>query len=142
MRQSKAVLAVVAVLVAAMSFPVLARGKGGGGHGRSGASGHSHRAGSGAHAPRRVFAGPRIGFFLGAPLYAPLYYAPAPVYYIAPPAPVYIEKTPADPDAMDFQYWYYCPGSDTYFPYVKECPGGWHQVVPEPPATAREPAGY
>jgi len=29
------------------------------------------------------------------------------------------------------QYWYYCQGSQTFFPYVRECPGGWMQVVPQ-----------
>jgi len=29
--------------------------------------------------------------------------------------------------------WYYCPESKAYYPYVKECPGGWQQVAPQPP---------
>jgi len=27
-------------------------------------------------------------------------------------------------------YWYYCADSQAYYPYVKECPGGWQQVAP------------
>jgi hypothetical protein len=30
--------------------------------------------------------------------------------------------------------WYYCPDSKAYYPYVKECPGGWQTVPAEPPA--------
>ncbi len=30
--------------------------------------------------------------------------------------------------------WYYCPGQNAYYPYVKECPGGWQTVPAEPPA--------
>ncbi len=28
--------------------------------------------------------------------------------------------------------WYYCAESKTYYPYVKECPGGWQRVTPQP----------
>ena len=27
--------------------------------------------------------------------------------------------------------WYYCDDAKAYFPYVRECPSGWRQVVPE-----------
>ena len=27
-------------------------------------------------------------------------------------------------------YWYFCPASNTYYPYVKECPKGWQKVIP------------
>ena len=141
---------IVAVLIAAISLPVLARGSGGrgGGGGRSAGHGHSgahaHRAVPGGYVPRRAFAGPRVGVFLGAPLYAPLYYAPAPVYYIPPPAPVYIEKPPAALDSQgsaDWGYWYYCPQSDIYYPYVNACPAGWQQVVPRPPEASLDSFG-
>jgi len=53
-------------------------------------------------------------------------------YYQSPPVvvqqqpPVYQEQAPQEqPD-----YWYYCQGSQAYYPYVKECPGGWVKVVP------------
>ncbi len=62
-------------------------------------------------------------------------YYPYP-YYAAPPVvvqqspPVYVQpQAPQQP-----AYWYYCPNSQTYYPYVKECPGGWLTVVP--PGTA------
>jgi hypothetical protein len=46
---------------------------------------------------------------------------------------VYIEQ--ADEQAAPAQqaYWYYCPESKAYHPYVKHCPGGWQRVVPQPP---------
>jgi len=76
-----------------------------------------------------------IGIFLGAPVFAPLFYPPSGYYYdsslpISPP--VYIEQEPAaaEPTPEPY-YWYYCVDSKTYYPYVQECPGGWQQVVPQ-----------
>ena len=38
----------------------------------------------------------------------------------------YIEQSqPADS-------WYYCADSKAYYPYVKDCPGGWQRVSPTP----------
>ena len=78
--------------------------------------------------------GPRFFFGVGvaAPLFYPYSYAypyPYPVYL--PPVvvesspPVYVQQGPQP------QYWYYCQSSQAYYPYVKECPGGWLQVVPQ-----------
>jgi hypothetical protein len=69
-----------------------------------------------------------VGVFVGAPLYAPLFY-PAPGYYYNdyPPPSTYIEQAPS-PD-----YWYFCPELNAYYPYVQECPGGWQPVLPQPP---------
>lgn len=89
------------------------------------------------HGPRVVF-----GFNFGVPYYAPYYYYPAPVYYPVPvvvqSAPqVYTERSdvaaPAAPAAENS--WYYCAASRGYYPYVKECPGGWQRVSPTPPST-------
>ncbi len=79
-----------------------------------------------------------FGVFIGAPwpwFYPPYYYYP-PVYYppvVTVPAspPVYIEQGGSAPET---QYWYYCDQGQGYYPYVKECPGGWKKVVPSPPA--------
>lgn len=94
----------------------------------------------------------RFGFYLGVPLYGPGYY-PAPYYayppypypvptYGYPPAPassppVYVEQSappaasaPAQPQGE----WYYCADSKTYYPYVRECPGGWQRVPAQPPS--------
>ena len=108
--------------------------------------GHGHRHN---HGPNVHF-----GFSYGFPFYAPGYF-PAPYYtypgyvvpapaYIYPPAvigysspPVYIERgtaqaEPAPPQAQND--WYYCAGSQTYYPYAKECPGGWQRVPAQPPS--------
>ena len=95
----------------------------------------------------------RFGFSYGFPIYAPGYF-PAPYYtypryvvpaptYIYPPAvivhpspPVYVERgiTQAEPAPPQVQNdWYYCAGSQAYYPYVKECPGGWQRVPAQPP---------
>jgi hypothetical protein len=51
---------------------------------------------------------------------------------VAPPAspPVYVERSDAPAPAQS--YWYYCEASRGYYPYVKECPGGWKAVPPAP----------
>lgn len=86
----------------------------------------------------------RIGVVIGAPLFWPWYY-PAPYYYphYYPPAvvvpsspPTYIERGDAeDQTAEPSSYWYYCASPDGYYPYVKECPGGWQRVPPRPSAS-------
>jgi hypothetical protein len=62
----------------------------------------------------------------------PVYYYPAPPVVVAPPAPpVYVERDdePAPPST---RWWYWCPSAKGYYPYVKECPGGWQRVPPQP----------
>ena len=81
----------------------------------------------------------RFGVFIGAPPF-PWYYPP---YYYYPPAvvvpaspPTYVEQgsEPTQPLAQQSQaYWYYCADAKAYYPYVKECPGGWQRVIPQPP---------
>jgi hypothetical protein len=111
----------------------------GGGHfagspGFHGGAGFHHFHGGGFHS--RVF----IGGAVFAPLYfpAPYYYPPAyypPAYYppayYPPAATQYIEPEPAPAPPA---YWYYCPSSQGYYPYVRECPGGWQRVAPQPPS--------
>jgi hypothetical protein len=54
-------------------------------------------------------------------------------YYWAPPA-VNQEQSPAYvqpiPEVREQSYWYFCPDSRNYYPYVKQCPKGWLKVVP------------
>jgi hypothetical protein len=125
MRHSKATLAVIAALVATMSLPVLARG----GAGRSGHSFSGARAHSGHAGPHRFFSGPRVGFFVGAPLFAAPFFYRTPGYYdddyYPPPPPMYIQQ-PSQP------FWYFCPDANGYYPQVQVCPGGWQPVLPEP----------
>lgn len=81
------------------------------------------------------FGGPRVhfGIFVGAPAFG--YYSSPPYYppvVAAPsPPPVYIEQ--GDTQAAPEGAWYYCAGTQAYFPYVQECPGGWQLVAPQPP---------
>jgi hypothetical protein len=122
MRKAKALLfAAVVALGATASTNVLARG---------GWHHHSH-----------------VGVFIGAPVvFSPWYYHPYPYYYPAPayyPAPVVYPAAPTtyveqgQPEASSApradNYWYYCPGAKAYYPYVKECAGGWQRVSPQPP---------
>ncbi len=109
-------LAIAALLVAGL-VPVYAHG-GGGFHGS-------------------IWIGP--GWW--GPPYYPYYYYP---YYAQPPvviqqqAPVY-EYEPQTPSApAQPYYWYFCPDANAYYPYVKQCPGGWKKVVPTPPSRGRE----
>jgi len=90
-----------------------------------------------------------IGISIGVPIggfgyfgyyphfYSPFYYPP---YYPAPvivqQQPVYVERDPLPAPSAQPQapagYWYYCIASGAYYPYVKECPGGWQRVAPQP----------
>ena len=91
----------------------------------------------GGHARFGVYLGP--GYWYPPPYYTyPPYYSP--YYYppVAAPAapPTYVEQGVAPPvqaaPAQPQGYWYYCDGSKAYYPYVKECPGGWQRVAPQP----------
>ena len=56
--------------------------------------------------------------------------------------PVYNEPEQQQPD-----YWYYCTNPQGYYPYIKNCPGGWLTVVPNatppspPPGFTPPPSG-
>jgi hypothetical protein len=73
-----------------------------------------------------VFVGPAVvpgpPVVIGAPVYAVPAYAP----------PVVVESPAAVPSPPAPQYWYYCQGSQSYYPYVQQCPGGWQPVSPTP----------
>ena len=85
----------------------------------------------------------RFGFHFGFPVFPPYgYYPPPPVYYYPPPvaaipapSPVYIERGDAQSAPSAESYWYYCPDSKTYYPYVRECASEWQRVSPRPPGT-------
>lgn len=94
-----------------------------------------------AHGGDRYYGGgrPRVGVFIGGPLW-PWYYPLPPSYYYYPPVvtvpvappqpPVYIERQSETPPAQS--YWYYCNSSQAYYPYVQQCPEGWQRVTPQP----------
>ena len=84
-----------------------------------------------------------LGFHFGIPLYAPAPYyypAPYPYYYYPAPAPYYYPpayspapEAPAPAAAPLAPQWYYCESARGYYPYIRECPGGWQSVPASPP---------
>jgi len=49
------------------------------------------------------------------------------------PYPYRVETRYVEVPASD-GYWYYCPDSKSYYPYVKECASKWERVPPKPPS--------
>ena len=114
------------------------------GAGMSGSAMAQHRGHGGVH----------WGISIGVPLYWPGYYPgyypypyaypgpayayPGPAYAypgpaVAPPT-AYVEQNP--PPAVPAQPqgdWYFCADSKSYYPYARECPGGWQRVASTPP---------
>jgi hypothetical protein len=114
-----------------------------GGHGQfHGGPGNFHGGHGEFHGNTRVFIG---GFgWWGWPGWWGLgwWATPYPYYYgyaspvVVQQAPTqYIQQDPGSPSAAP--YWYYCPNAGAYYPYVKDCPGGWMQVVPQPASPGR-----
>ena len=156
MKPYSKLVAVLILLVAGAvaSESAMARGgRGGSGHGGAGhGAGYSHGGGyghaggyrhGGGYGHGHGYGGVRAGIYLGVPLYGLGYYS-APYYsypayaYPAPavaPAGAYVEQGYAQAAPAPQQDWYYCAGSDAYYPHVRECPGGWQRVpaVPPPP---------
>ncbi len=103
---------------------------------------------------RHHHSGVRFGVYIGAPLLlAPLWVSPRPYYYYAP-APVVVRErvivreplvfydqdgSPVPPVQSPPQQgaaapiWYFCPDSQTYYPYAQSCASAWQRVVPHPP---------
>jgi hypothetical protein len=115
-------------------------GSHGGGHNNWSRGGYGHGGHVGSHT--------NFGFYIGAPLfwwpdayyypsyyYPPYYYYPRSRVYIEEESPVYIQRndTAAASTTPPASYWYYCQNPQGYYPYVKECPGGWMKVVPQTP---------
>ena len=117
-------ISLIVILLGIMSQPALAHGHGG---------------------------GVRFGLYVGAPVFWPGYYPapyyPAPYYYPPPyyppvvtvqSPPVYVQQSDVQqsqstPPGQSDGYWYYCAGAKAYYPYVKQCAGGWQRVSPQPP---------
>ena len=153
-RYSKVVAVLTLLVFAAVSGSAMAQHGGHGGYGHGG--GYSHGGGHG-HGGGWGY-GVGLGLALGLPLLWSGYYAPypypAPAYaYPAPaysyPAPAYAypgsavapsgayaeqgyaQAAPAPAPAPQ-QDWYFCAGSNAYYPYVRECPSGWQRVPSQP----------
>ena len=92
---------------------------------------HRARVGVGLY-----FGVPIGGYYYGAPYYYPPYYPYYPPATVVAPQPqTYIEQgapqaAPAQPAPQN--YWYYCPDSRAYYPYVRDCASGWQRVSPTP----------
>ncbi len=87
------------------------------------------RAGSAASAPRvhQFHSHPHTRVFIGGSFF----FWPWPSYYYPAPYPYYYAPGEAPPAPLiEDPYWYYCEEAGTYYPYVKECPGGWQRVLP------------
>ncbi len=117
----------VVLLGLAMSVPAFSHGGG------------RYYGGGGYYGYPRVSVGIGFGWpgYWGYPGY---YYAP-PAYYYPPVTvvpsspPVYIERGDTRSGPVDPRdYWYFCPESNTYYPYVQQCAGGWQRVAPRPPS--------
>ncbi|SET53402.1 hypothetical protein SAMN05216326_13416 [Nitrosomonas marina] len=79
-------------------------------------------------------------FFYDPFFYPPIYSYPPVVVPMTPPVivpstpPVYIQQQEqVAPTQPQMNYWYYCQNPEGYYPYVKQCPGGWLRVSPTPP---------
>jgi len=59
----------------------------------------------------------------------PYPYYSDPVPFDATPAPDYLP----DASLSTTQYWYFCPDSNAYYPYVSSCTSGWQAVPTIPP---------
>jgi hypothetical protein len=140
--------------------------RGGGYHGyHTGYYGGHHHGGVyfsfGVPWPGYWWGGYYPGYYYGPPPYygySP-YYGSSPYYDYAAPAmsapPQYIERSDVEGTAPPAQqqpqqqqqpqssqepqqtWWYWCPSSEKYWPYVKECTGGFQRVPAQPPAPAR-----
>ena len=86
-----------------------------------------------------------FSFTFGAPLfwrpyayypfygsYYPFYEYPRTTVVIQRQPEVYVQQAapPPAPQTASGNYWYYCPDTRTYYPYVQTCPSNWLTVVP------------
>jgi hypothetical protein len=153
MRHLKPAMIVIAVAMALLASGTASADRYSGGGDLKGSyySGGSHEGGryggwSGYHGS--YYRG-GVGVVFGGPYWGPSWYYPS-YYYpydpysfpysyypsVSEPSspPVYIEQPQSEPDSAPQGVWYYCPDSKTYYPYVKECPGGWQTVPAQPPS--------
>ena len=78
-----------------------------------------------------------LGVVIGGPLWwhawphYPRYYDERVIVERQGPT-VYVEKDADGGEREADQYWYFCPDSQTYYPYVKQCASPWHRVAPQP----------
>ncbi|HTT07426.1 MAG TPA: hypothetical protein VMH34_01340 [Gammaproteobacteria bacterium] len=126
MMKSNLACIVLAMLVGGMSTEAEARGSWHGGSSWHGGNFHGHGGFHNFHHFHHF----HDRFFFGAVIGSPFFWGPYP-YYDYPPAS-YMQEAP--PVYVQQQgYWYYCPTSKAYFPYVSSCDAPWQPVAPQPP---------
>jgi hypothetical protein len=119
MKKLGAVSALVAALLLVAAGPSYAWSRG---------HGHFHS---------RVVVGVGFGPWWGPPWWYYPYPYPYPYVYAPPPTvvvqepPVYVQQQAAPAPAPE-SFWYYCPSSKSYYPYVQSCPEAWVKVPPRP----------
>jgi hypothetical protein len=100
--------------------------------------GHGHGHGR-AHVGVGLYFGvPYPHPYYPSPYYYPYPYYPPDSYYppvVAVPSqpPIYIEQSSPESAPQAVSSWYHCDNPEGYYPYIKECPGGWTAVSPTPP---------
>jgi hypothetical protein len=141
-------LFLVIALLGSTAVPGYAQHGGSGSPGGGGAPGGSwHGGGGGWHGGGGGWRGGGWGWRggwwgpgWGYPYYGYPYPYAYPYGYPADPPPGMGESSPQtylQQETPAQQFWYYCQGSQGYYPYVSECPGGWQQVAPQPPPPPR-----
>jgi hypothetical protein len=139
MKRMMAVVGAALFLIAAAA-PADARGHGGGGRGGGHSGGGVRGGGHGSHGgrfPGHHFHGHgfRSSVFIGVgPYWGPYWYPPYYPYYpyaAYEPVPVVSEPQTYIQQPGAASYWYYCEAAKAYYPYVRECPGGWLTVLPQ-----------
>jgi len=80
--------------------------------------------------PAYGYVPPAYGYVPPVYGYVPPVYGYVPPVYGAPGPPVYVERDPPAAPAAPV-WWYWCAEANAYYPYVKECPGGWQRVPPQ-----------
>lgn len=116
------------------------------GHGGHHGGGHFGGGHFGGHHGLDLHFGYGLGLGYGLGYYGfglPHYYPYSPVVTV-PAAPVvavpasptaYIQHEIASaPQSQTTNYWHYCRNPEGYYPYVRDCPGGWEKISPQPPA--------
>ena len=134
-------LALAALCGVALAFPIGANANGG----WHGGGGHGGFHGGGFHSG--VFLG-FGGFGFGGywpwypfgyyPSYYPYPYAYGDPYGYAPPVtyspPPAVAPAPASHPAASESYWYFCPRTKSFYPYVTTCSVAWQHVPTSPPS--------
>ncbi len=114
MKKAVSIAVVTTILLLVGSMPALAHGYGHGG----------------------IWIGPGWGPGWWGPAYPYPYYAAPPVVIQQQPQPPTEYIMPEQAEAPS--YWYFCQNPKGYYPYVKQCPGGWMKVVPQPAPAPEE----